>query len=150
MKTVNGKNKTERMINKPLKYMGLVVTDSSSNKHMYATIQTGDFNKYAYYVVYAQPYNTTTQTKTGKIINKVYFHIDNFDNGSGYNTLFVPAWMCLELVDGDVSSKAGYLIAIEKNEWNQPIIDKLNALNDGADSIKVLDPESIKDCKYHY
>ena len=150
MKTINGKNKTERMINKPLKYMGLNVTDSSSNKHMYATIESGDFNKYAYYVVYATPYNSTSQTKTGKIINKVYFHIDNFDNGTGYNTLFVPSWMVLELVDGDVSSKAGYLVAIERNEWNKATIDKLNALNDGADTIKVLNPENIKDLKYHY
>ena len=150
MKTINGSNKTERMINKPLKYMGLNVTDSSSNKHMYATIERGDFNKYAYYVVYEHPYNTTHQTKAGKIINKVYFHIDNFDNGSGYNTLFVPSWMVLELVDGDVSTKAGYLIAIEKNDYNKPTIDKLNALDAGTDSIKVLNPDTIKDLKYHY
>lgn len=138
------------MINKPLKYMGLTVTDSSSNKHMYATIESGDFNKYAYYVVYANPYNSSTQTKTGKIINKLYFHIDNFDNGTGYNTLFVPSWMVLELVDSDVSNKYGYLIAIERNEWNKATIDKLNALNAGADSIKVLTPDNIKGLKYHY
>ena len=58
--------------------------------------------------------------------------------------------MVLELVDGDVSSKAGYLVAIERNEWNKATIDKLNALNDGADTIKVLNPENIKDLKYHY
>lgn len=150
MKTINGKNKTERMINKPLKYMGLVVTDSSSNKHMYATIESGDFNKYAYYEVYETPYNSSTQTKTGKIINKIYFHIDNFDNGSGYNTLFVPSWMVLELVDGDVSTKSGYLIALERNEFNKQLIDKLNALDKGADSIKALTPDSIKGLKYHY
>ena len=138
------------MINKPLKYMALVVKDVSSNKHMYAEVEGGDFDKYAYYVVYATPYNCSSQTKTGKIINKVYFHIDNFDNGSGYNTLFVPSWMVLELVDGDVSSKDGYLVAIEKNEWNKSTIDKLNALNDGADSIKVLTPDNIKGLKYHY
>lgn len=150
MKTINGQNKTERMINKPLKYMGLNVTDSSSNKHMYATIERGDFNKYAYYIVYANPFNSTSQTKTGKIINKVYFHIDNFDNGTGYNTLFVPSWMVLELVNGDVSNKEGYLIAIEKNEYSKATIDKLNALDKEADSIKALTPETIKGLKYHY
>ena len=150
MKTINGKNKTERMISKPLKYMGLVVTDSSSNKHMYATIESGDFNKYAYYCVYETPYNTATKTSAGKTINKFYFHIDNFDNGSGYNTLFVPTWMVLELVNGDVREKAGYLVALERNQWNNETIKKLNDLNDGADSIKVLNPENIKDLKYHY
>ena len=117
---------------------------------MYATIESGDFFKYAYYVIYETPYNSSTQTKTGKIINKIYFHIDNFDNGTGYNTLFVPSWMVLELVDSDVSNKNGYLVAIERNEWNKATIDKLDALNDGADSIKVLTPDNIEGLKYHY
>ena len=58
--------------------------------------------------------------------------------------------MVLELVNGDVSNKEGYLIAIEKNEYSKATIDKLNALNNGADSICVLTPESIKGLKYHY
>ena len=58
--------------------------------------------------------------------------------------------MVLELVDSDVSNKNGYLVAIERNEWNKATIDKLDALNDGADSIKVLTPDNIEGLKYHY
>lgn len=150
MKSVNGKNRTERMINKPLKYMGLVVTDSSSNKHLYAEVESGDFNKYAYFIVYENPIPFNQSLANGRVINKYCFHIDNFNDGKGHDAIFVPSWMCLELVNGDVSDKAGYLIAMERNQWNNQIITNLSKLNDGADSIEVMTPDKIKGLKYHY
>lgn len=150
MKTVNGKNKSERMINKPLKYMGLVVTDSSSNKHLYAEVESGDFNKYAYFMVYEEPVKFNQTLSNGRIINKYCFHIDNFDDGKGHDAIFVPSWMTLEIVNNDVTDKAGYLVAFEKNQWNNPIIAKLDQLDAGYDSVKVLTAENIKGLKYHY
>ena len=90
MKTINGKNKAERMINKPLKYMGLVVQDASSNKHMYAEVSAGDFDRYAYYQIFETPRHFTQQTPGGKEINKVCFHIDNYDDGKGHDAIFLP------------------------------------------------------------
>ena len=58
--------------------------------------------------------------------------------------------MTLKLVDGDITHPAGYLVAIERNKYNVNIINALNALNAGADSIKVLTPETIKGLTYHY
>ena len=150
MKTINGKNKTERMLNKPLKYMGLVVKDASSNNHMYAVIESGDFDKYAYFVVYENPNPFTQTLSSGKIINKYCFHLDNFDDGKGHDAIFVPQWMTLELVNGDVSKKVGYLVAFERSEWNMPVIDSLEKLNDGADSVKYLTPKTLQGLKYHY
>lgn len=150
MKTVNGKNKMERMINKPLKYMGLVVKDSSSNKHMYAEIQSGDFNKYAYFQIFEEPHAFKQSLANGKTIDKLVFHLDNFDDGKGHDAIFVPAWMSLELIGADVTDPDGYLVAFERNQWNNPIIEKLNALNDGADSVKVLNEKNIKELRYHY
>ena len=150
MKSVNGKNKTERMINKPLKYMGLVVTDSSSNKHLYAVVESGDFNKYAYFVVYENPIKFSQTLSNGRIINKYCFHIDNFDDGKGHDAIFVPSWMTLELVGSDVTDKVGYLVAFEKNQWNNNIIINLGKLDAGADSIQEMTPDKIKGLKYHY
>lgn len=150
MKSVNGKNKTERMLNKPLKYMGLIVTDSSSNKHMYAEVQAGDFNKYAYFMVYEEPIKFNQTLSNGKTISKYCFHLDNFDDGKGHDAIFVPSWMSLEIVNNDVTDKVGYLVAFEKNQWNNPIIAKIDALGAGCDSIKVLTAETIKGLKYHY
>ena len=150
MKSVNGKNKMERMINKPFKYMGLVVTDDSSNKHLYAEVQQGDFNKYAYFVVYENPIRFNQTLANGRTISKYCFHIDNFDDGKGHDAIFVPSWMALELVNGDVSEKVGYLVAFEKNQWNNPIIAKLDKLDAGCDSIKVLTADNIQGLKYHY
>lgn len=150
MKSVNGKNRTERMINKPLKYMGLVVKDSSSNKHMYAEIESGDFNKYAYFQVVEEPRSFTQTLPSGKKIDKLVFHIDNFDDGKGHDAIFVPAWMSLELVNGDVTEPCGYLVAFERNQWNNEIIKKLEALNDGCDSVIALTEKNIKGLEYHY
>ena len=150
MKTVNGKNKLERMINKPLKYMGLTVVDASSNKHMYAEIVSGDFDKYAYFEVFEEPKHFQQQTASGKAINKCCFHIDNFDDGKGHDAIFVPEWMCLELVGSDVTDKVGYLVAIERNQFNVNTINNLSKLDDGCDSIKKLTPENIKGLLYHY
>ena len=138
------------MINKPLKYMGLVVKDSSSNKHLYAEAVGGDFDKYAYFEIFEEPKHFIQTTASGKQINKCCFHIDNYDDGKGHDAIFVPEWMTLELVNGDVSDKAGYLVAFERNQWNMPIINALEKLDAGADSIKVLTPETIKNLKYHY
>lgn len=150
MKTVNGKNKAERMLNKPLKYMGLTCYDSSSNKHLYATIESGDFDKYAYFQVFehAQPFLQTL--KSGKTINKVCFHIYNYDDGKGHDAIFVPAWMTLSLVASDVTDSDGYLVAFERNQWNMPIINALKELDAGADDIKYLTPETLQGLKYHY
>lgn len=152
MKTVNGKNKTERMVNKPLKYMGLTVEESNSNKHMYATIKEGDFDKYAYFVVYEDPHSFSQTLPSGKTITKYVFHIDNYDDGKGHDGIFVPSWMCLNLVDGDVTNSAGYFIAFERNQWNMKVIDALQKLDAGKDSIEYITPELLKknEYKYHY
>lgn len=152
MKTVNGKNKTERMVNKPLKYMGLTVEESNSNKHMYATIKEGDFDKYAYFVVYEDPHSFNQTLPSGKTITKYVFHIDNYDDGKGHDAIFVPTWMCLDLVDGDVTTSAGYFIAFERNQWNMKVIDALQKLDSGKDSIEYITPELLKknEYKYHY
>ena len=150
MKSVNGKNKTERMINKSLKYMGLVVKDSSSNKHMYAEIESGDFAKYAYFQVVEEPRKFRQTLASGKTIDKLVFHIDNFDDGKGHDAIFVPAWMSLELINGDVTGLCGYLVAFERNQWNNEIIKKLEALNDGCDSVITLTEKNIKGLEYHY
>ena len=152
MKTVNGKNKTERMVNKPLKYMGLVCEEHNSNKHMYATVENGDFDKYAYFVVYEQPHSFSQTLPNGKTITKYVFHIDNYDDGKGHDGIFVPTWMCLNLVDGDVTKDVGYLIAFERNQWNMKVINALQKLNDDADSIMYVTPEVLKEkeFKYHY
>lgn len=152
MKTVNGKNKTERMVNKPLKYMGLTCEEHNSNKHMYATIENGDFDKYAYFVVYEQPHSFSQTLPNGKTITKFVFHIDNYDDGKGHDGIFVPTWMCLNLVGADVNDPQGYLIAFERNQWNMKVINALQKLNDGADSIMYVTPEILKEkeFKYHY
>ena len=152
MKTVNGKNKTERMVNKPLKYMGLTVEESNSNKHMYATIKEGDFDKYAYFVVYEDPHSFNQTLPSGKTITKYVFHIDNYDDGKGHDGIFVPSWMVLNLVDGDVTEPAGYFIAFERNQWNMKVIDALQKLDSGKDSIEYVTPELLKknEYKYHY
>ena len=138
------------MINKPLKYMGLNVTDSSSNKHMYAVIESGDFDKYAYFQIFAHAQPFLQTLRTGKVINKVCFHIDNYDDGKGHDAIFIPQWMTLNLVGADVNDPNGYLIAFERNQWNMPIINNLEKLNDGADSVKYLTPETLRGLKYHY
>ena len=150
MKTVNGKNKTERMLNKPLKYMGLVMEDDSSNKHLYASVVSGNFNNYAYFQIFEEPHAFKQTLPSGKQIDKLVFHIDNFDDGKGHDAIFVPQWMALRLVGGDVTNPQGYLVAFERNQWNNEVIAKLTALNDGCDSVKVLTPDNIKELKYHY
>ena len=117
---------------------------------MYAEIESGDFNKYAYFQVVEEPRKFQQTLPSGKKIDKLVFHIDNFDDGKGHDAIFVPAWMSLELVNGDVSEPCGYLVAFERNQWNNEIIKKLEALNDGCDSVITLDKDSIKDLKYHY
>ena len=58
--------------------------------------------------------------------------------------------MCLQLVGSDVTDPVGYLVAIERNQFNVNTINNLSKLDDGCDSIKKLTPDNIKGLLYHY